>query len=352
MLLRKGMITLRPRLDPELLRFGYLLARAGRGDSMLTGLRALRDQGRASIEIYSELATRSPAMGLRRAGLMNVCSTAKGFESLVEEADLLGREGFRLQLLEGGAASNLEPAVRPDIPGAVLWEEDANVVPEEAIAALAEAATTAGARIELGAAVSGFERDGGGAISAVLVGKRRLPARTVVLAAGASTSALARRLGARVPLQPGKGHHLHLADWPARPATPLIFHEHAMAATAMGAGLRLTGGMDFVGKSREVSSRRIDDIVRLSQDYLLSGPTAADAATGRQWCGLRPCSPDGLPIVGWMKSAPNALLATGHGMLGLTLGPATGCDVANLVLGDPSRQTTWQRHYSPARFGI
>lgn len=352
MLLGSGMSRLRPRLDPELARFGYLLARAGRGDSVRTGLRALRDQGRASIEIYGELARRSPAMALRRVGVMNVCSSAAGFESLVDDAELLGREGFRPRLLVGDAASKLEPAVRPDIAGAVLWEEDAGVVPEGAIAALAEAATGAGARLELGAAVSGFRRDGEGAITAVLTGERSIPARTVLLAAGAATAGIARRLGARVPLQPGKGHHLHFAEWRVRPRRPLIFHEHAMAATAMGAGLRLTGGMDFVGADLEISPRRIDDIVRLSQNYLRGGPTAADLAAGTGWCGLRPCSPDGLPIVGWMKSAPNALVATGHGMLGLTLGPATGRDVANLVLGDPSRQTTWQRQYSPARFGL
>jgi D-amino-acid dehydrogenase len=119
----------------------------------------------------------------------------------------------------------------------------------------------------------------------------------------------------------------------------------------MGEGMRLTGGMDFAGFDRRLDPRRIEDIVRLAGDYLKDPPSGADAAGAGRWCGLRPCSADGLPIVGWMRRAPNALLAAGHGMLGLTLGPATGRDVADLILGGPRPQASWLQQFSPARFG-
>lgn len=355
-LLRRGMITVKLRPDPALLRFGALATRAGRGELMLAGLRALRDQARASRELYAELAEADDSFEFRRGGLMNVCSTRVGFEALVEEAGLLEREGFAPRLLEGPEAVAAEPALRDDVAGGVLWEEDASTVPGLAIAAIARAAEAAGARIELGAAVTGFRRAADGTVTEVELGGRALQARAVVLAAGAETPTLARQLGSRLPIQPAKGHHLHLTQWSKGPQLPLIFHEHAMGASRMGEGLRMTGGMDFVGPDRSLDQGRIDDIVRLAGNYLRDVPSRDEAAgpDARRWCGMRPCTPDGLPIVGWMRRATNVIVAAGHGMLGFTLGPAAGRDVADLVLGSgrPIFEAAWQANFSPARYGV
>jgi D-amino-acid dehydrogenase len=355
-LLRRGMITIRPRLDPELARFGALTLRAGRGQLMLAGLRALRDQARASRELYAELAESHPDFEFRRAGLMNVCSTPAGFEALAEEAALLEREGFQPRLLEGAAAAEAEPTLRGDVAGGVLWEEDASTAPARAIGALADAAAAAGARIELGAEVKGFRRDAVGRVTEVELATGPLPVRSVVLAAGAETPRLARMLGSRVPIQAAKGHHLHLARFAPAPRIPMIFHEHAMGASAIGEGMRLTGGMDFCGVDRRLDEGRIADILRFAGDYLRDAPDAAAAREqgASRWCGLRPCTPDGLPIVGWTRRAPNAMIAAGHGMLGFTLGPAVGRDVADLVLGirRNRQEGDWNEQFSPARFGI
>lgn len=136
----------------------------------------------------------------------------------------------------------------------------------------------------------------------------------------------------------------------------MIFHEHAMGASAIGEGLRLTGGMDFRGLDRRLDERRIADILRLAGEYLRDAPDAAAVREpgASRWCGLRPCTPDGLPIVGWTRRAPNAIIAAGHGMLGFTLGPAAGRDVAELVLGRRrgGAEGGWSEQFSPARFGI
>ncbi|MBS1677204.1 MAG: FAD-dependent oxidoreductase [Actinobacteria bacterium] len=348
----RGMIAIKLRPDPGLARFGALAARAGRGELMLTGLRALRDQARAGRELFAELAP-DHDFEFRRAGMLNVCATPAGLEEIVEEAELLRREGFEPRVLDGAEAAALEPALREDLAGAVLWTEDASAAPDRALAAFADAARAAGARIETGVEPEGFRRDQDGNVVEVVLRDRSIRARALVLAAGADTPALAARLGTFLPIQPAKGHHLQLASRPSAPRVPMILGEHAMAVSRMGEGMRITGGMDFCGPDRALDPRRIADIVRLSADFLREPPTAADAAGATQWSGVRPCTPDGLPIFGWLRRAPNALVAAGHGMLGFTLSPAVGRDVADLVLGGgrSALEAPWREQFHPARYG-
>lgn len=349
---RREMISIRPRLDPRLLRFGAYAARAGRGELMLAGLRALRDQGRAARELFAELAGEYD-FEFRHDGLLNVCATEAGFATAVEEAQLLEGEGVESRLLSGAEVAALEPALRDGLAGAVLWTEDASAAPDVALAAFADAARKAGVRIETDAAVEGFRRDQDGNVTEVRLADRSLRSRALVLAAGAETPALAAKLGTKLPIEPAKGHHLQLPGWTAAPRLPLVISERAMAMSRMGEDLRITGGMDFGGPGRELDEGRIADIVRLSAEYLRQPPSPADAAAASRWCGMRPCTPDGLPIFGWLRRAPNALVAAGHGMNGFTLSPAVGRDVADLVLGSgsPAPWSSWRQQFHPARFG-
>lgn len=353
-LLGKGMISVRPRLDRGLIRFGALAARSGRGELMRAGLRALLDQSRASLELYAEFAADRPELEFRREGLMNVCSTAEGMRELVAEAELIAAAGLEPRLLDGGDAAALEPALRPDVAGAVFWEQDASIVPQATIAALADAAREAGARFLLGSTVEEFRRGADGSVVGLAAGTERIVPRAVVIAAGAGTPAVAAKLGARVPIEPAKGHHLHLPRYQPLPRIPMILQEHAMGVGAMSGGLRLTGGMDFVGHRPQVDPRRIGDILRLIDDYMVDAAGFAAASDAAHWSGMRPCTPDGLPIVGWLRRAPNTAIAAGHGMLGFTLGPATGRDVAELVLGGrrPAARAGWLEQFAPARFGL
>jgi D-amino-acid dehydrogenase len=354
MVLGRGMISVKPRLDPALLRFGMATARAGRGPRARAGMRALLEQSRASRELYADLAVGRPELEFRRAGLMNVCATAKGMRALREEAGLLAAEGLDGRVLNGAEVAAMEPALRDDLAGAVFWEEDASMAPDRAIVALAEAAEAAGASIRLGRPVSDFTRTADGSVSIVHAGGESVPCSGVVLAAGSGTRALGRLLGLRIPVQAGKGHHIDLPHFAPAPRIPMIFHEHAMGAGPLGDGMRLTGGMDFVGDDPAIDQRRIDAILRLNRSYLLEAERFADAPGAMPWAGMRPCTPDGLPIVGRLREAPNAVVATGHGMLGFTLGPAAGRDVAELIsgVGSGSGNETWQPQFAPARYGL
>jgi D-amino-acid dehydrogenase len=158
----------------------------------------------------------------------------------------------------------------------------------------------------------------------------------LVLAAGAWTPRLARDLGLFVPVEGGKGYHVDLESGNGDPTIPILLHETRVIATPLAGRLRLAGTLELAGLDLGVSRVRVDAVVR-------AGKRGIAALERRRivevWRGLRPCAPDGLPIVGRPESSENVVLATGHAMMGLTLAPITGRLVAEIV-GDeaPSAQ--------------
>ncbi|QEC46367.1 FAD-dependent oxidoreductase [Baekduia soli] len=347
---RDGMVSVRLRLDPQLVRFAVHAVRHGGEQHLLSGLRALRDQSRASRMRFAALAAAGIDIGLRHSGVMNVCNTEAGFARLRHEAEVLAAQGFEPRVLEGAAAAAVEPELREDLAGAVLWAEDDQCIPARLTPALADACRDRGVHFKLGTTVTGL---GVGAATRVATTSGTFVADHVVLAAGAETPALGRLLGVRVPIEAGKGHHVHLHDWPAPVQVPMILHEDVLGVTSMGPDLRVVGGVDFAGVGRSVDPRRIAGIYTRVGRYLRRPPTPG-AHHAPTWSGLRPCTPDGLPIIGRLRRTPGIVVAAGHGMLGLTLAPATGDDVARLVLCDPDAHAAapWLSTFTPARFGL
>lgn len=342
-----GAVHIRPRPSPDLLRFGLLLARCSRRDRMVAGLRVLRDMSRASRDLFEDLTGDGLDLGYRRDGVMNVCATEPSWEALREDAELLRREGFEPEVLDAEGACGVEPSLNPEIAGAVLWAEDGHCEPGRFVDELARVAQERGARFELGTSVTGFERAHDGSIAGVRTTARVLRPRTVVLAAGSWTAPLARLAGTRIPLEPGKGYHVQLPVGPApQLRLPLIFQESVFAATPMGGALRLAGTMEFVGLDPRPSERRARRLLDEARIYLAGLDEPGEHTT---WSGLRPCTPDSLPIVGWSVRVPNLVIATGHAMLGITLAPATGRMVGELVRQMPSELP--REALSPARFG-
>jgi len=158
-----------------------------------------------------------------------------------------------------------------------------------------------------------------------------------VIAAGVWSGALAASLGAGIPVVAGKGYAVDYA--PSTLRMPLYLYDARCVANPMSARLRLTGGLVLGRGEGGGDPRRVDAIRRVAAETLgVTAPTL-------EWSGLRPCTPDGLPVIGPHPRADRVVLATGHGMLGVTLGPLTGRLVAGLVAGDAAHPAL-----SPARF--
>jgi len=173
-------------------------------------------------------------------------------------------------------------------------------------------------------------------------------ADAVVLATGPFSLRLGRRHGMRIPVQPGKGYH---RDVPvgSEGAPPLriacVLHESSVFCTPSGDHVRFAGTMELSGWNRVLRPGRLRQLTRAAQAAF---PALGDGPAISEWCGLRPMSADGLPIVGPLPGLAGAWIATGHGMLGLTLGPVTGEMVADALVH--GRSTPALLALSPDRF--
>jgi D-amino-acid dehydrogenase len=180
--------------------------------------------------------------------------------------------------------------------------------------------------------VIGFTRRDG-RVERVLTTAGDLAAGEVVVAAGAWTPRLVRDAGVSVPVEGGKGYHVDLEAAPSDPPLPVWFQETRVILTPLAGRLRLAGTLELSGLDLSVDRRRVQAIVAAAERGM-------EGVRGRRrletWRGIRPCSPDGLPIVGRPDGSRNLVLATGHGMMGLTLAPITGRLVAELVGGGPT----------------
>jgi D-amino-acid dehydrogenase len=159
-----------------------------------------------------------------------------------------------------------------------------------------------------------------------------LEADAVVLATGAYSPELARRLGLDLPLQPAKGYHLDRTpregETPALRTTCML-GETSVFCTPMDGFLRFAGTLEFSGANHEIRRSRLEQLTKSASEYLEG---VGEAESRSEWCGLRPCIADGLPAVGPVPGCAGAFIATGHAMLGLTLGPVTGKLVSEYVL--------------------
>jgi D-amino-acid dehydrogenase len=183
--------------------------------------------------------------------------------------------------------------------------------------------------------VTGIETTGGRA-TAVFAGGERIPAETVIVAAGAWTPRLLRPLRVSVPIEAGKGYSIDLAPPPVLPhpvGRPLYLHETRVAITPLDGMIRLAGTMEFSGLNHRIRPERVAAIAR-SAGWALAGWPRETPTSGpgvRVWTGSRPMTPDGLPVIGWLPGYRNLAVTSGHAMLGVTLATATGEAVAEMV---------------------
>ena len=182
-----------------------------------------------------------------------------------------------------------------------------------------------------------------GVAQALLTGEgEELEAEKFVLCAGAFTPGIGARLGCRIPVQPGKGYSLTMPRPAVCPSIPLLFPEHKVVVTPWASGYRIGSTMEFSGFDASHSPRRLALLAAGATPYLHE-PTATPVL--ETWSGFRPMTTDDNPIIGPCPGVPNVYLSTGHGMLGITLAPATGKLLAELL----NQQTP---HVDPTPFAV
>jgi D-amino-acid dehydrogenase len=322
---------IKPRLDRDLLGWLWRFAAACRTSRMRRAIPIIRDLSRASLALYRELAALDGfEFGYQERGALGVYVTEHGYADGRAEARLLEEAGLPAKVLDGPAARSVEPALSAEVVGAVYFAEDAHLIPDRFVTGLARIAAGLGATVRTGTEVLGFTT-GGRRIAAVETTRGTVEAGEVVLAAGSWSPGIARGLRLRLPIQPAKGYSLTCRRPPDSPAIPLLLGEAKVGVTPMADTLRFAGTLELAGLDLAINRRRVDAIRRSAVRYLRA---AANVEVLEIWRGLRPCTPDGLPIIGRPAHLDNLIVATGHAMIGVSLGPVTGRLVSQLAGGE------------------
>jgi len=331
---RESPFTVRPRLSRDLIRWGWQFWRSCTKSHVSRSAPVLRDLNLKSRRNFLELAeTIGQDFGLTTRGLMMLCKTEHMLFEESKTAEYARELGIPAEVLTPDAASKLNPGLQLDIAGAVYFPEDAHLTPEWFIPRLTKAIDQMGVKFEWSTDVLGW-RTQNRRVEAMLTSQGEVVADEYVIAAGSWSNSLTSGLKLRLSMQAGKGYSVTMPRPQQKPAMGCILTEARVAITPMGTGLRVGGTMEVTGLDTSINHRRVQGIFKSVPQYFPAFKVE-DFQTLPIWCGLRPCSPDGLPYIGRAANYDNFSVATGHAMMGLSLGPITGQLMAE-VLSDES----------------
>jgi D-amino-acid dehydrogenase len=268
-----------------------------------------------------------------------VCKTSHALEEETTTAEQARRLGIAAEVLDAKQTSVLEPHVSMDIAGAVYFPNDCHLAPGLLMKWLLAEVKKSGGEVIWQTEVSGWCRQDRRITAAQTsnshVGEKKdcegeLQADDFVICGGSWSAGVVGQLGLRLPLQAGKGYSVTLQRPRQLPKICAILTEARVAVTPMGQSLRFGGTMEIAGLNENINRNRVQGIIQAIPRYYPAFKEE-DFADVQPWCGLRPCSPDGLPYLGRARSLENLVIATGHAMMGISLGPITGKIVADLL---------------------
>ncbi len=338
-----------PRWDPALWRWLADFAVHCTDEHVRACMDVMCPLGLETLELFDTIVREEGiACGYRREGYFDACRTEDALAEARREAGIIASRGYHPEPVDGDGLRAAEPAFGPAVIGGVHYPDARTLDPYRFTIGLAAACRRRGVRVREGVEVAEVVVEGGKGKGVRLADGTVLGADAVVLCTGPFSLGLARELGTRLPVQPGKGYHRDLAVGPGGSPplrTAFVLNECSVFCTPMEGFVRYAGTMEFSGLNHVLRRPRAEQLTRAAAAYL-PGLEAREILS--QWCGLRPMASDGLPIVGPLAGLTGVVVATGHGMLGLTLAPVTGRLVGDWALQGGTDEIG--RRLSPQRF--
>ena len=327
-------LYLRPLPDPAFLRWLWRFWRSSAPAAFRRGYAAIADLNHDTFDLFDGLREAGVATTLTRPGMVHAfLSEAEARHHLAIQREMAeGHYPMPDDITTGDEARLLDGALSSKVRAAYLVEGEGVVDPEGFARGLGEALAAAGVKVHENAEVTGF-RSGAGRVTALRTDRGEIACSAVVVAAGMRSPALLRALGHRLPLQAGKGYSFAVDLDPA-PRHTLYFGERRAVASPIGTTTRIGGTMELSGNNNRLDWRRIVAVALASRHYLgrwFDDPDDLVSLIRDPWVGGRPFLPDGLPVIDRLPGRENVFAATGHGMLGVTLGPATGHRLAEYI---------------------
>lgn len=322
----------KPRLDVDLLKWGFQFYKHATAGHVKKSIPALKELSLYSKARYQQLAKELPFdFGYHERGLLMLYQTKEVEHEESETARIANDHGIQAHILSTEAVQHLEPEVKVNVRGGVYFPGDAHITPQALVTQLIQLLKDRGVQFLTHTLVKDFAIEKQ-EIKKVVTDKGEHPFDEVVLATGSWSGEVAARLKINLPMQAGKGYSFTIQNVEKNIRIPSIFLEARVAVTPMGTTLRFGGTMEITGVDHTISMNRVKGIVDSIPRYYPEMKVAMPKQT-EVWYGLRPCSPDGLPYIGRSRKIKNLIFATGHAMMGLSLGPGTGKIVADLITG-------------------
>jgi len=295
---------------------------------MLRSVAALTALSKYSLEAYSRLSAETGHdIRFRQTGLLMAANTTGGWEYARREMALVAEHGVPGRSLDAEELKAFEPAITGAVKGGVYFPDEAHAEPLEIVHALTAGAKRHGATILAGHELIDCEGSDG-VLRSIRTTRGVMKADQYVFATGSWSAGVGRRLGLNLPILGGKGYAFITSPLSPNPRRPLMLVEKKVAVTPRDGSLRLAGTLELVNNDHSISPRRIDAIVKGARDFL---DLPREFQYTELWRGLRPCSPDGVPLIGPTKKYANLFIATGHQMLGLQSALGTGRLAADLI---------------------
>ncbi len=328
-----------PRLAPWLARFWRHCNRT----DFERGSRALAALGADTLDQFDRLEADGLSFEQHRDGLLMVFREQKTMDA--ELALLEKAEYGPLRVLTSKGIRDREPALRLLHAGGIHVQPERHLRPELLASELARYLGEAEVDIIEGCEVTGFAFAGKGA-RGLLTDRGSIEADAFVVATGAEAASLAGRCGARLPIQAGKGYSVTVDRPLTRVNTPLYLGEAMIGVAPFDGALRVAGTMELSGLNLKLDPKRIAALRRAAEGEV---PGIFEGGEVKEWVGMRPLTPDGLPVIGRLPRQDNIYIASGHQMMGVLLAPSTGKVVTELILD--GRASVDLEPFAPDRFG-
>ena len=320
---------IKPRFSRDLINWGYNFIKSSSSEHVNRSIRVIKDINELSKELYFELRdSKKIDFEIYEKGLLMAFKTSKAEKEELKTVKIARELEMNVQELSKEQVNSMQPKIKMNIKGAFWYKSDAHLTPQSFMINLKSYLLKKGLKVYNKNVVESFDYDSS-VIDSIKTNKNEIIGDEFVLAAGAWSENLLKKLKIKLLIQPGKGYSIDFFKKTGI-SYPVILLEDKVAVTPMDGFTRFGGTMEISGLNTKINLKRANAIAKSSEKYY-DGLKIPFENINDAKCGLRPLSPDGLPFIGRHSSYKNLVIASGHSMMGWSLGPVTGKLVSEII---------------------
>ncbi len=337
-----GPLYIKPSPSVDLMNWLIRFLKAMNTKQAMSATEALVKLSRKSLELYRNLAQdKTLSFDYQEKGLLMVAESEESHRALLEELNYVSKFGVRGEVFTESQVKEKEPQLKCNLKGGLFFPDEVHVDPNLLLSAMKKKAIHLGVTIMEDTTFLKVKKSQS-KITKVVVknnttsNETELDADCVVLATGSWSKSIAPSLNITAPIFGGKGYSMRLPNSHPPIGQPIMVLDRKLAITPHENYLRIAGTLELVDQDFSITTRRANNILKGAQFCLGLDPKTTLSDVEDLWAGLRPCSPDGVPMIGAVKNYDNLFVAIGHQMLGLQSGFGTGYLIADLIEGKKS----------------